>query len=281
VAYHVYYPYGEEATAFNQDGERLKFTGHERDLASAAGAGDDLDYMHARHESPIAGRFLSTDSHAGEPRLPQSWNRYAYVEGNPMKLIDLNGRCAVPAGLQPGQVGICLESFIAAPHIGVIGLGDNRSFAVNDPKTTFRTSLRVLVDPKSGKMKGTLKAGESDILFRGFGRFGTATLEQASGLAQNGSHVYLLYITGSNGLSALNAFGQIGFTVNMKLDSTGVLTIDPSSKTKGFPSIEGFAYRIIEGALVTQILFTVPEQVPSKLKGPMDVPLAGTPAPPQ
>jgi hypothetical protein len=41
TAYHAYYPFGEEATAFNQDGERMKFTGHERDLANPAGAGDD------------------------------------------------------------------------------------------------------------------------------------------------------------------------------------------------------------------------------------------------
>jgi hypothetical protein len=37
AAYHVYYPFGEEATAFNQDTQRMKFTGHERDLASLAG----------------------------------------------------------------------------------------------------------------------------------------------------------------------------------------------------------------------------------------------------
>jgi RHS repeat-associated protein len=99
VAYHVYYPYGEEATAFNQDGERLKFTGHERDLASAAGAGDDLDYMHARHESPIAGRFLSVDRHLGRSSTPQSWNRYSYVQNNPLKLVDLNGEDAIAAFL--------------------------------------------------------------------------------------------------------------------------------------------------------------------------------------
>ena len=39
VAYHVYYPFGEEATAFNQDAEQMKFTGHERDLGSAGGGG--------------------------------------------------------------------------------------------------------------------------------------------------------------------------------------------------------------------------------------------------
>jgi RHS repeat-associated protein len=71
VAYHVYYPFGEELTAFNQDTERMKFTGHERDLASASGAGDDLDYMHARHESPVTGRFLSSDRISGTPAEPQ------------------------------------------------------------------------------------------------------------------------------------------------------------------------------------------------------------------
>ena len=93
VAYHVYYPFGAEATAFSQDTERLKFTGHERDLASSAGSGDDLDYMHARHESPVTGRFLSVDPARESESLfkPQSWNRYAYVQGNPMAYTDPTG----------------------------------------------------------------------------------------------------------------------------------------------------------------------------------------------
>ncbi len=92
VAYHVYYPFGEEATAFNQDAERMKFTGHERDLASLAGPGDDLDYMHARHCSPVTGRFLSVDPVLGNPARPQSWNRYAYVADDPMNATDPTGR---------------------------------------------------------------------------------------------------------------------------------------------------------------------------------------------
>ncbi|HEX4965586.1 MAG TPA: DUF4157 domain-containing protein [Thermoanaerobaculia bacterium] len=92
AAYHAYYPFGEEATAFNQDTERMKFTGHERDLASPAGAGDDLDYMHARHESPVVGRFLSADPmHLGSPEHPQAWNRYAYAHDSPMRYLDPNG----------------------------------------------------------------------------------------------------------------------------------------------------------------------------------------------
>jgi RHS repeat-associated protein len=91
VAYHVYYPFGEEATAFNQDAERMKFTGHERDLASSGGAADDLDYMHARHFAPLTGRMLSVDPQGGRATYPQSWNRYSYVIGNPIKLLDPTG----------------------------------------------------------------------------------------------------------------------------------------------------------------------------------------------
>jgi len=92
IAYHLYYPYGQELTAFNQDTERMKFTGHERDLASLAGAGDDLDYMHARHASPLTGRFLSVDPVRGAPNSPQGWNRYSYVLSSPANLIDPTGQ---------------------------------------------------------------------------------------------------------------------------------------------------------------------------------------------
>lgn len=93
VAYHAYYPFGEEATAFNQDAEQMKFTGHERDLGSLAGAGDDLDYMHARHCSPLTGRFVTVDPamESADPFTPQTWNRYNYVAGNPLKYSDPTG----------------------------------------------------------------------------------------------------------------------------------------------------------------------------------------------
>ena len=92
VNYHVYYPFGEEATVFNQDTIREKFTGHERDLGNPGGEGDDLDYMHARYCKPLLGRFLSPDIAPGKPGVPQSWNRYVYTEGNPLKYVDPNGR---------------------------------------------------------------------------------------------------------------------------------------------------------------------------------------------
>jgi len=89
--YHVYYPFGEEATAFDPNADRMQFTGHERDVNSQAGtspSADDLDHMHARFFNPWPGRFTSVDSLGGSPKRPQSWNLYSYVTSNPLNYTD-------------------------------------------------------------------------------------------------------------------------------------------------------------------------------------------------
>ena len=50
------------------------------------------DYMHARYYSSNLGRFLSVDPVGGTVGSSQSWNRYAYVENNPIASIDPTGR---------------------------------------------------------------------------------------------------------------------------------------------------------------------------------------------
>ncbi|NJL28790.1 MAG: hypothetical protein HC897_13305 [Thermoanaerobaculia bacterium] len=92
VAIHHYFGFGEEIGG-GSDPERLRFTGHERDFHEA-GTEDDLDYMHARYCSPQLARFMSVDPAraSAEQKLPQSWNRYAYARGNPVKFTDPDGR---------------------------------------------------------------------------------------------------------------------------------------------------------------------------------------------
>ncbi|MEM9552698.1 MAG: RHS repeat-associated core domain-containing protein [Acidobacteriota bacterium] len=94
VARHTYYPFGDEATSTTSGDLELKFTGHERER-NGGGAGL-LDYMHARHCSPVLGRFLSFDPLGGNPRTPQSWNRYTYTLNNPLRFTD-------PRGLAPEE----------------------------------------------------------------------------------------------------------------------------------------------------------------------------------
>ncbi len=94
VALHSYYPFGQEATTSSSDEFQLKFTGHERDQ-NGAGAKSELDYMHARHCSPVVGRFLSIDPVLQLRRAmtkPQTWNRYNYALNNPMAFSDPSGK---------------------------------------------------------------------------------------------------------------------------------------------------------------------------------------------
>ena len=96
-AYHAYFPFGMEATGETQDSVRMKFTGHERDLANLASSADDLDYMHARAYNPAIGRFLGPDPMGGFLIWPQALNRFSYAAGNPLRYIDPDGRLILPS----------------------------------------------------------------------------------------------------------------------------------------------------------------------------------------
>jgi RHS repeat-associated protein len=88
LASHDYYPFGVEATA-STDGERMKHTGHEWDVATA------LDPRHTRHCNFGVGRFLSTDPtpKSIDADRPKSWNRHTYVRNNPVGKTDPTGKC--------------------------------------------------------------------------------------------------------------------------------------------------------------------------------------------
>jgi RHS repeat-associated protein len=191
VAYHAYYPFGEEATAFNQDTEPVKFTGHERDLASPSGAGDDLDYMHARHESPVTGRFLSSDPNLNTKRIlssPQGWNRYTYVESNPLRFVDLDGRelgldvnmLAVPnetpaqsmaMGLAAGGLAL---GFAGAP--GALAAGAPFSEALFAMGIKYQSVLNFFRDVGTG-LTGNSQGNQISGLF---GSVSRTTLQEAS-----------------------------------------------------------------------------------------------------
>jgi RHS repeat-associated protein len=114
---HAYFPFGEEATV-NTSAEPMRFTGHERDLQSTpADAADDLDYMHARFNSPLTGRFLAVDAHAGTASAPQSWNRYAYGRANPLKLVDPTGNDVILAN-RPVDLGLGHHAFLIVQLTG-------------------------------------------------------------------------------------------------------------------------------------------------------------------
>jgi RHS repeat-associated protein len=79
------YPFGESWYNNNTTSSWV-FTTYERDAES----GDD--YALARSYASTNGRFLSPDPLEGIVGDPQSWNRYAYVENDPINLSDPSGQ---------------------------------------------------------------------------------------------------------------------------------------------------------------------------------------------
>ena len=96
----AYAPFGE---TYNESGTPDRsFTGKDQDTTSGM-----YDFMFRRYD-PTAGRWLSPDP-AGWTSVntsnPQSLNRYAYVDNNPMSAVDPNGLACVYVD-QNGDVSI-------------------------------------------------------------------------------------------------------------------------------------------------------------------------------
>jgi len=82
-----YYPFGEERNSPPLANDQVKFSTYTRDSATG------LDYADQRYYSSTFGRFMGPDPYLGSsnPRNPGSWNRYAYVEGDPVNYTDPDG----------------------------------------------------------------------------------------------------------------------------------------------------------------------------------------------
>ena len=81
----AYYPFGEERTS-TVDG-RDKFATYFRDTVG-------LDYAEQRYYNSSLGRFWSVDPggiRTAHPGNPTSWNRYGYVNGDPVNFGDRRG----------------------------------------------------------------------------------------------------------------------------------------------------------------------------------------------
>ena len=82
-----FYPYGDEITSTSND--RSKFATYNRDSFTG------FDYADQRYYASTYGRFNTADPYgaSGGPSDPGSWNRYSYVEGDPINHLDRHGLC--------------------------------------------------------------------------------------------------------------------------------------------------------------------------------------------
>ncbi len=91
----AYAPFGE---TYNESGTPDRsFTGQDQDVATGSGGGGVYDFLFRKYD-PSAGRWLSPDSarwKATNQAYPQSLDRYAYVQNDPLSLTDPDGQACV------------------------------------------------------------------------------------------------------------------------------------------------------------------------------------------
>ena len=95
-----YYPYGEEVGQGTTQG-RVKFGTYTRDDTAT-------DYAGQRYYGVGTGRFNTADPSTGSSAAaPGSWNRYAYVQGDPINRYDPRGTDDINAGCAAFDDSFC------------------------------------------------------------------------------------------------------------------------------------------------------------------------------
>ena len=80
-------------------GQTVGFGSYQQHTAPNSSTPVGLDYAMNRYYDPARGRFTTPDpSESGSIGTPLSWNRYAYVGGDPVNQSDPSGLCSVIVG---------------------------------------------------------------------------------------------------------------------------------------------------------------------------------------
>jgi RHS repeat-associated protein len=222
-----------------------RFTGYFRDSETG------LDYAQNRYHQPGMGRFMTPDPYmaqangAQDPGDPGSWNKYAYVQGDPINLMDSLGLVAC-CQIQPGPTpeppdppdNPCVSTLSVGVHAdcagggGGGGGGSSKAPTVtkaSDARSALYYELNSL-SPKCAKTLpslGTLKSDASDLTFwdsRVSGSILVADLPGAVGTGTIGQAVGTSYAVTLNGPSG-SISAQVVLGVSFFTDPSG----DPRS----------------------------------------------------
>jgi RHS repeat-associated protein len=105
---------GVEVNSRKSTRRKLKKLGSQDAIGSVSMG---LNHMNGRVQDAITGRFLSADPYIAEPGFTQAWNRYSYVNNNPMSFTD-------PSGFFP----LCFTRFFPGPGGNSDGEGGGGGF---------------------------------------------------------------------------------------------------------------------------------------------------------
>jgi RHS repeat-associated protein len=106
-----YFPFGELKSATGCAASSQRFTGKLFDNESG------LQYFGARYLSNDLTRFTSVDParESFDPNIPQSWNRYSYVQNDPLTYVDPTGKWLETA-VDIASLGLSIHALIKDPY---------------------------------------------------------------------------------------------------------------------------------------------------------------------
>ena len=204
---------------------------------------------------------------------PQVWNRYAYTLNNPLRLVDLNGKCSKPANLKEGETGVCIEAFIASKTIGGIGKGDNRTFTGTDPSKKQRVRVDITIAPgKDGAINTTVTTARSETIIGLSAQGHTEMIPVGVTTDAQGNRNFEVNFTAINGFAGMPGApaGAIKADLNFSVTPNGQVSLDSgNSSITGFPSFGVYSYSTgANGQPQVKSLVEAKEKDPSYLTKP-------------
>ena len=145
-----YSPYGDKRGSTGSVAGDRTYTGQVDDMTVTG-----LMFYNARYYDPVARNFVSPDTIIPDPASTLGWNRYAYVNNNPINYSDPSGHC-------PPNAPCYGETYTAPsePHLepAFLGVPDTRAFRdyyfgiLDDPETSILLALEIRHLGSSGSM---------------------------------------------------------------------------------------------------------------------------------
>jgi RHS repeat-associated protein len=229
-------------------------------------------YHGARWLAPDTAQWHTPDppATAPDPKFMQSpWglNPYQYVNQNPVAYWDPDGKCSAPI-IGPGQVGICIEAYIAADKIGIfdLGRGDNRGTEAYNPLETNRIQQQITFDLQNHTVASQTQIAMSEVVIpdlgfeMGGGGGPTSIVLQGTG-ETNVRDVWRNFAGGTdfkagghgvNGFSSMpgGPSGSIDYSFTFRVDDDGTVSLVGGGH-KGYPSYSVYSYKADEDGNVT------------------------------
>jgi RHS repeat-associated protein len=218
-------------------GVTAKFTGKERDVETG------LDYFGARYFSAAQGRFTSPDAKRMTSRhlvYPQKWNKYAYVQNNPLSSVDPNGlddykifRTIDPQSFLGNWTAATASAKANGHTITFFGPKEatieNYNKALGDPNSRVVFVGHTLHDPQTGQVN-QIQLGNGNSMGSQFdtqqlnSELGSFSLSYVRGETNVAANSVALF--GCNSIQLADQYNQAGLFVGMDSGPDAVSSIN-------------------------------------------------------